>query len=149
MNSINVVVLTGNLTREPELRATKSGTSVCDLGIAVNGSEKVNGEWQERADFFNVVVWGSQAESAAKYLSKGSPVAINGRLRFESWEKDGEKRSAVKVVAQSVQFLGSRSNGDEGGQASGPVTASGGEDDIPFARPEYREMFTERERRRF
>lgn len=126
--NINRVVVSGNLTRDPELRATSGGTSVCELGIAVNGREKdTTGEWKDRPDFFNVTVWGNQAENAAKYLSKGSPVAIDGRLRYESWEHDGQKRSTVKIVAQTVQFLGSR-NGDAGeGQA-----AETGDSDIPF-----------------
>jgi single-strand DNA-binding protein len=145
--NINRVVLTGNLTRDPELRATGGGTSVCDLGIAVNSREKVGGDWQDRADFFNVTVWGNQAENAAKYLTKGSPVAIDGRLRFESWEADGQKRSAVKIVAQAVQYLSTKGDG-ESQSSPEPVAAGamsgGGEDDIPFARPEYGETFGER-----
>jgi single-strand DNA-binding protein len=97
------------------------------LGIAVNGREKVNGNWEDRPDFFNVTVWGAQAENAVKYLSKGSPVAIDGRLRYESWESDGQKRSTVKIVAQTVQYLGTR-NGD-GSQGE---SAGAGDSDIPF-----------------
>lgn len=127
--NINRVTLTGNLTRDPELRTTGGGTSVCDLGIAVNEREKRNDEWQDRANFFNVTVWGAMAENCEKYLSKGSPVAIDGRLRFESWEKDGEKKSTVKIVASAVQFLSSGKKDEDG--ASEP-SASGGDDDIPF-----------------
>lgn len=123
--NLNRVILTGNLTRDPELRSTTGGTSVAELGVAVNEREKVNGEWRERANFFNVTVWGSQAENAAKYLQKGSPVAIDGRLRWESWEKDGQKRSTVKVVAQMVQYLSQR-NGESAESASEP------DDGIPF-----------------
>jgi len=106
--NINRVILTGNLTREPELRATPSGSSVCDLGLAVNERTKVGGEWTDRVNFFNVVVFGKTAENCAMYLSKGSAIALDGRLRYESWEKDGQKRSTVKVVADTVQFLGAR-----------------------------------------
>lgn len=138
--NINRVLLTGNLTRDVELRSTASGTSVADLGLAVNGREKRGEEWVDRADFFDVTVWGTQAENAAKYLSKGSPVAIDGRLRYESWEKDGQKRSKVKVVAQMVQYLSTK--GDGNGQAATsdapadqeglPGTEAGSDEDIPF-----------------
>jgi single-strand DNA-binding protein len=105
--NVNVVVISGNLTRDPELRSLPSGTSVGDLGIAVNERYKDNtGEWVERANFFNVTVWGAQAENCARFLSKGRKVNVQGTLRYESWENEqGEKRSAVKVVARSVEFL--------------------------------------------
>ena len=120
MRNLNAVTLTGNLTRDPELRQTPNGVSVADLGLAVNESVKgPNGEWTERANFFNVTVWGGQAESCARYLSKGRPVAITGRLRWESWEKDGEKRSMVKVVADQVQFLGGGQDQGQGQQGGG------------------------------
>lgn len=125
--NINRVVLTGNLTRDPELRSTPSGTSVCNLGLAVNEREKVGDEWRDRANYFDITVWGKQAESAAQYLSKGSPVAVDGRLRHERWEVDGQKRSTVKVVAHLVQFLGSKPEEAEAGAAK-----PAGEDDIPF-----------------
>jgi len=138
--NINRVVITGNLTRDPELRHIGSGTAVCDLGIAVNGREKRGDEWQDRADYFDVTVWGGMAENCAEYLAKGRPVAISGRLRLERWEKDGQKRSKVKIVADSVQFLNSRDRNDGGGsqassgsESSSDVPApSGGDDDIPF-----------------
>lgn len=118
MKNINVVVLTGNLTRDPELRSLPSGTSVCEMGVAVNESFKngSTGEWEERANFFDVTVWGAQGENCAKYLSKGRGVAIHGRLRWESWEKDGQKRSKVKVIADQVQFL---NDGKGEGSSSG------------------------------
>src|SRR5882724_3641890 len=105
MSSINRVVLVGNLTRDPELRSTQGGTSVCQLGIAVNGREKVDNEWRDRADFFDITVWGNLADSCAQYRAKGSPVAVDGHLRLEQWDKDGQKHSKVKVVADNVQFL--------------------------------------------
>jgi single-strand DNA-binding protein len=127
--NLNTVTITGNLTRDPELRHTPSGAAVCDLGVAVNEREKnaTTGEWEERPNFFNVTVWGSQAESCANYLAKGRPVAIQGRLRYESWETEGGKRSTVKIVAQIVQFLG-------GKEEPGPTetTDAASDQEIPF-----------------
>ena len=116
--SVNVVVLVGNLTRDPELRATGGGTSVCRLGLAVNERTKdpATGEWGERPNYFDIDVFGAQGENCAQYLSKGRQVAIEGRLRWRSWETpEGQKRSAVSVVANSVQFIGPRDSGSQGG----------------------------------
>jgi single-strand DNA-binding protein len=133
MKGIADVHLAGNLTRDPELRTIRTGNSVCELGIAVNEAFKdASGEWQERPSFFDVRVWGKQAESCAQYLSKGRPVLIVGRLRQERWEaQDGSARSKVVVVAQNVVFLGSGdSNGDsgryQGGNRSGSAPYGGG-----------------------
>ncbi|MHB0866441.1 MAG: single-stranded DNA-binding protein [Thermoleophilia bacterium] len=121
MANINRVVLTGNLTRDPELRQTPNGKSVCTLGLAVNENYKnAAGEWVEKPNFFDIIVWGSQGENCERYLSKGRPVAVDGRLSFRSWEdKDGGKRSKVEVVANTVQFLGSRQ--DAGNSENTPV----------------------------
>src|SRR6476660_6308264 len=114
--NINRVVLVGNLTRDPELRHTPGGTPVCSLRIAVNSRRKdETGQWADKPNYFSVSVFGNQAESCAQYLSKGRPVAIDGRLEWREWEKDGVKREAVEVVADSVQFLGSRGDGEGGG----------------------------------
>ena len=116
--SVNVVVLVGNLTRDPELRATPGGTSVCRLGVAVNERSKdpTTGEWGERPNYFDIDVFGAMGENCAQYLSKGRQVAIEGRLRWRSWEtQDGQKRSAVSVVANNVQFIGPRDAGGAGG----------------------------------
>jgi single-strand DNA-binding protein len=113
-NSVNVVVLVGNLTRDPELRATGSGTSVCRLGLAVNECAKdpATGEWGERPNYFDIDVFGAQGERCEQYLTKGRQVAVEGRLRWRSWETpEGQKRSAVSVVAGSVQFIGPREGG--------------------------------------
>jgi len=147
--SVNVVVLVGNLTRDPELRAMPSGTSVCRLGLAVNERTKdpTTGEWGERPNYFDIDVFGAQGENCAQYLTKGRQVAVEGRLRWRSWEtQEGQKRSAVSVVANSVQFIGPRDGGDQpardrGGAAfSSPGAnqppsgdfAESGDDDIPF-----------------
>jgi single-strand DNA-binding protein len=140
--NINRVVLVGNLTRDPELRHTPSGTPVCNLGIAVNGRRRdESGNWVDKPNFFRISVFGNQAESCAQYLSKGRPVAIDGRLDWRQWEaQDGSKREAVEIVAESVQFLGSRGDGDGGGNQFVPAGAqqesadfpAAADDDIPF-----------------
>jgi single-strand DNA-binding protein len=119
MANINRVIITGNLTRDPDLRSLPSGTAVCELGVAVNHRRKdqATDQWVEEPNFFNVVVFGAQGENCAQYLSKGRPVAIDGRLRWSSWEdkNGGGKRSKVEIVAQTVQFLGGRGEGGQGG----------------------------------
>ena len=106
MKSVNVVVLSGNLTRDPELRQTSSGTNVCQLGLAVNDSYKDSGgQWQEKPNFLDVVVWGAQGEACANALNKGSGITVAGRLTSRSWEaQDGTKRSKVEVTADTVIF---------------------------------------------
>ena len=141
--NINRVVLVGNLTRDPELRHTPSGTPVCSLRIAVNSRRRdESGQWVDKPNYFDVSIFGNQAESSAQYLSKGRPVGIDGRLDWREWQtQDGQKREAVEIVAESVQFLGSR--GDGGGEnqfvpAGATATSgtdadfSGADDDIPF-----------------
>jgi single-strand DNA-binding protein len=115
--NINRVVLTGNLTRDPELRSLPSGTSVCSLRVAVNTRRKdgQTGEWVDKPNYFSVTVWGAQGDNCARYLSKGRPVAIDGRLEWREWEKDGGKRESIDIVADSVQFLGAREEGAGGG----------------------------------
>jgi single-strand DNA-binding protein len=157
-SNVNVVVITGNLTRDPELRHTGGGTAVCDLRVAVNSRRKdQSGNWVDKPNYFDVTVWGAQGENCANYLSKGRPVAIEGRLDWREWEaKEGGKRQAVQIIANTVQFLGSRDgagggNGNSGGGGGGgfaprsdvpadmgdfePAPTGGGaasEDDIPF-----------------
>ena len=156
-SNINVVVITGNLTQDPELRHLGSGTAVCELRVAVNSRRKdgSTGEWVDKPNYFNVTVWGAQGENCANYLSKGRPVAIEGRLDWREWEakEGGGKRQAVQIIANSVQFLGSRDGGGGGGDGNGggftpqsdtpadpsdfdaaPAGAGGGgsDDDIPF-----------------
>jgi single-strand DNA-binding protein len=112
--NINRVVLTGNLTRDPELRSLQSGMSVCSLRVAVNTRRKdgSTGEWIDKPNYFSVTVWGAQGDNCARYLSKGRPVAIDGRLEWREWEaKEGGKRESIEIVADSVQFLGGREEG--------------------------------------
>ena len=150
--NINRVVLTGNLTRDPELRSLPSGMSVCKLRVASNTRRKnqSTGEWEDKPNFFDVTVWGAQGENCARFLAKGRPVAIDGRLDWREYQdKDGNKREAIEIVADRVQFLGSRDGGGEGGNGSrftpqsdvpadtadfqaAPVGAGQSDDDIPF-----------------
>jgi single-strand DNA-binding protein len=151
-SNINVVAITGNLTRDPELRSTPGGTPVCKLRVAVNSRRKdQSGQWVDKPNYFDVTVWGAQGENCANYLSKGRPVAVEGRLDWREWEaQDGSKRQAVEIIANSVQFLGSRSDNQGGSAGNGfqaqsdvpadtsdfegaSVSSGGGsDDDIPF-----------------
>ena len=155
--NINRVVLTGNLTRDPELRTTPSGTSVCSLRLACNTRRRdASGEWVDKPNYFDVTVWGAQGENCATYLQKGRPVAVDGRLEWRGWEdQNGNKRQSVEIVADAVQFLGGREEGQGGGggaQSSGftprsdvpvddrdfqpagaaPRSSAPADDDIPF-----------------
>ena len=145
MASYNRVVLLGNLTRDPELRYIPSGMAVSDIGLAVNDRVKRNDQWVEEATFVDVTLWGRTAEVANEYLSKGSPVLIEGRLKLETWEKEGQKHSKLKVVGEKMQMVGGRGGSGGGGpsrsrpQESSPEyssTASGPsmppDDEIPF-----------------
>ena len=123
MASYNRVVLIGNLTRDVELRYTPSGTAVTDIALAVNERVKKNEQWVEEAHFFDVTLWGRTAEVAGEYLSKGSSVLIEGRLKQDRWEQDGQKRTKIKIVGERMQMLGARSTGG-GGRPSGPHTAA-------------------------
>jgi single-strand DNA-binding protein len=141
--NINSVVLVGNLTRDPELRHTPSGTAVTTLRIAVNDRVKRGEEWQDAAYYFDVTVWGRTAENCAQYLAKGRPVGVQGKLTWREWDaQDGSKRQSVEVVADNIQFLGGR---DGGGDAAGQFVPQGAssqpsadfpsaaaDDDIPF-----------------
>ena len=143
--NINRVVLVGNLTKDPELRNTPSGTPVCSLRVAVNSRRRdESGQWIDKPNYFSVSVFGNQAESCSQYLSKGRPVAVDGRLDWREWQaQDGTKREAVEIVAESVQFLGGRGDGEGGGAnqfvpagatsgADADFGGGGSDDDIPF-----------------
>jgi single-strand DNA-binding protein len=117
MASYNRVILVGNLTRDIELRYIPSGLAVSDITIAVNDRRKTaNGDWVEEATFVDVTLWGRNAEVASEYLSKGSPLLIEGRLKLDRWETDGQKRSKLRVIGEKMQMLGGRSSGDGGGR---------------------------------
>jgi single-strand DNA-binding protein len=118
--NINRVVLTGNLTADPELRSLPSGTSVCKLRVACNTRRKdsASGEYVDKPNYFDVTVWGAQGENAARYLSKGRGVAVDGRLEWREWETDdGAKRQAIEIISDSLQFLGAP-NGEDAGEPS-------------------------------
>jgi single-strand DNA-binding protein len=153
--NINRVVLTGNLTRDPELRSLPSGMSVCSLRVACNTRRKNNstGEWEDKPNFFDVTVWGAQGENCARFLAKGRPIALDGRLEWREWEdQGGNKRQAIDIIADAVQFLGGRDDVNGGGGGGGGFTPrsdvpvdeadfqpaaatsrpAAGDDDIPF-----------------
>jgi len=143
VSDINRVTLVGRLTRDPELRSLSSGNSVLNLGLAVNGRQKdASGNWVDKPNFFDVKVFGGQADMLANHLAKGRRIGVDGRLDWSSWEaQDGSKRSKVEVVAQSVQFLDSRGDGEAGGgnqfvpagaTAGSDADFHGSDDDIPF-----------------
>ncbi len=129
--SFNQVTLMGNLTRDPELRQTPNGQSVCSFSLALNRSYKgSDGNWQEATDYIDVVAWGPLGERVSQYLTKGRPALISGRLQSRSWEQDGQKRSKVEVVAQDVTFLGGRGEGgDNGGGSSAPAPSKASKKD--------------------
>ena len=148
--NINRVIITGNLTRDPELRSTQGGTAVCSLRVAVNSRRKDDsGQWVDKPNYFDVTVWGSQGENCAQYLAKGRPVAIDGRLNWREYEtQEGAKRQSVDIIADSVQFLGSRDAAPGNGSVPSDLPADtsdfqtagvgggggggGSDDDIPF-----------------
>jgi single-strand DNA-binding protein len=160
MASFNRVILLGNVTRDPELRYISSGTAVTDVGLAVNDRRKnASGEWVEETTFVDVTLWGRTAEVAGEYVTKGSPLLIEGRLKLDTWEKDGKKNSKLRVVCDRMQLLGGRGDGGGGrgrssrpaneqqandqhnsggesyesaGSSSGGGDSFGGDDDIPF-----------------
>jgi len=101
----------GNLTRDVELRYTSSGTAVTDISLAVNERVKKNDQWSDEVHFFDVTLWSRTAEIAGEYLSKGSPVLIEGRLKHDRWEQDGQKRSKIKIIGEKMQMLGSKGGG--------------------------------------
>lgn len=112
MASFNRVVLLGNVTRDIEVKYTQGGTAVTELGLAVNDRRKgQDGEWIEETTFVDVTLWGRTAEVAGEYVSKGQPILIEGRLKLDTWEKDGEKRSKMRVVGETMQLLGSKQEG--------------------------------------
>jgi single-strand DNA-binding protein len=131
MASFNRVILLGNVTRDPELRYISTGTAVTEIGLAVNDRRKTaSGEWVEETTFVDVTLWGRTAEVAGEYVTKGAPLLIEGRLKLDTWEKDGKKNSKLRVVCDRMQLLGSKSDGSKSdgprsGGAARPRPAAG------------------------
>lgn len=144
--SINRVVISGNLTRDPELRATASGMPVLGFGVAVNDRRKnqQTGEWEDYPNFIDCTMFGARAESVSRFLSKGSKVAIEGKLRWSQWERDGQKRSKIEIIVDEIEFMTSRNAAPTNQQfapqatpavapvATPAVDASVYDEDIPF-----------------
>lgn len=134
--SINRVNISGNLTRDPEMRRTVGGTAVMSFGVAVNDRAKnpQTGEWEDRPNFVDCTMFGARAEAVSRYISKGSKVAIEGKLRWSQWEKDGQKRSKIEVIVDEIEFMSRR---EDGAQVSAPQPAAAPvpdvyDEDIPF-----------------
>ena len=119
--SINRVIISGNLTRDPDLRSTASGMAVLSLGVAVNDRRRnqQTGEWEDYPNFVDCTMFGTRAESLARFLSKGTKVTIEGKLRWSQWERDGQKRSKLEVVVDDLEFMSSRNGGQQGGYNNG------------------------------
>ena len=133
MASFNRVILAGNLTRDIDLRETPGGASVADAGLAVNDRRKQGDEWVDETSFVDLTLWGKTAENAAEYLSKGSPILIEGRLKQDSWENEaGEKRTKLKVVVDRLQFLQNKNDRNESKKETVSAGTSGKDGDIPF-----------------
>lgn len=138
--SINVVIISGNLTRDPDLRHTNSGTAILSFGVAVNDRMKDrDGSWVDRPNFVDVTVFGRRAEALSRFLSKGAKVALSGKLRYSSWERDGQKRSKLEVIAEEIEFLSrdgdvARTAAPQARVQAPPEQPTEGiyEDDIPF-----------------
>jgi single-strand DNA-binding protein len=132
MASFNKVILVGNVTRDPEIKYIASGTAVTEVGLAVNDRRKTpSGEWVEETTYVDVTLWGRTAEVAGEYVTKGSPLLIEGRLKLDTWEKEGKKNSKLRVVGERMQLLGSRgagggNSGSGGGARRQPTRAGAG-----------------------
>jgi len=133
--NINRVIITGNLTRDPEMRSLPSGTSLCSMRIACNGrrQNRETQQWEDVPNYFDVTVWGQQGENCSRYLSKGRGVAVDGRLQWREWtDQQGNKRQSVDIVAESVQFLGGRDDAGAGNGNGFSSSARAAESDVPI-----------------
>jgi single-strand DNA-binding protein len=130
--NINRVVVTGNLTADPELRELPSGNSLCRLRLATNTRRRqADGNWGDKPNYFDLVVWGAQGQAAHKYLSKGSPIAVDGRLEWREWTTEtGDKRQAVEIIVENLQFLGGGQSTSESSVPEPPTPSA--DDDLPF-----------------
>jgi single-strand DNA-binding protein len=135
MASYNRVVLLGNLTRDPDLKYLEEEIAVSNIGLAVNDRVKKDNQWVDETTFVDVTLWGRNAEVAGQYLTKGSAVLIEGRLKYETWENNGQKRSRLKVVGQRLQMLRRPRNAESDAESKAEqqdVTADAAEDDVSF-----------------
>ncbi len=142
MASYNRVILVGNLTRDPELKHIPSGLAVTEIGLAVNDRVKKGEQWVDEATYVDITFFGRTAEVVSEYTSKGSPLFIEGRLKLDMWEKDGQKRSKMRVIGERVQLLSSKGDGGGGGQRSpgsrpAQQQSRGGGDEYSAPAPEY------------
>lgn len=132
--SINRVSITGNLTRDPELRVTAGGTQVLSFGVAVNDRRRnpQTGEWEDYPNFVDCTMFGTRAEAVSRFLAKGNKVAIEGKLRYSSWEKDGQRRSKLEVIVDEIEFMSQRQGGAAPAPAAAPPAVDLYDEDIPF-----------------
>lgn len=136
MASYNRVILLGNLTRDPELRHIPTGTAVTDIALAVNDRRKApSGEWVDETTFVDITFWGRTAEIVCEYLTKGSPLFVEGRLKLDTWETDGQKRSKLKVIGDKIQLLGGSGRGESGGSRP-----SGRNQQLPTPQQDYYDL---------
>ena len=135
--SINRVVISGNLTRDPELRRTQSGMAIMGIGVAVNDRRRNNqtGEWEDYANYIDCTMFGARAESLSNILTKGMKVAIEGKLRWSQWERDGQKRSKIEVIVDELDIMTSRNGGGQGGYQGGYQQNNGGYQNQAAAAP--------------
>ncbi|MDR0511754.1 MAG: single-stranded DNA-binding protein [Treponema sp.] len=149
MADINHVVLVGRLTRDAELKYTTSGQAVCKFSIAINRRRKNGDQWEDEANFFDVVLWGKQGEALNQYLLKGKQIGVDGELRQDRWQQDGQNRSRIEIVANNIQLLGGGgqgnqgSNGSSGGSSYGSRDGGGRNSDSGFAPPARDDSFTD------
>ena len=131
--SINRVVISGNLTRDPELRRTQSGMAILGIGVAVNDRRRnpQTGEWEDYANFIDCTIFGARGEALSNILTKGMKVAIEGKLRWSQWERDGQKRSKIEVIVDEIEFMSSRNGGQGGYQGGGQGARDGGQYNAP------------------
>lgn len=141
--SINRVNITGNLTRDPELRATAGGTQVLSFGVAVNDRRRnpQTGEWEDYPNFVDCTMFGTRAEAVSRFLAKGNKVAIEGKLRYSSWERDGQRRSKLEVIVDEIEFMSSR--GGQGGYAPAAPAAPAPRPAAPVATPPAVDVYDE------
>ena len=143
--SINRVNISGNLTRDPELRMTSGGTQVLSFGVAVNDRRRnpQTGDWEDYPNFVDCTMFGTRAEAVSRYLSKGSKVAIEGKLRYSSWERDGQRRSKLEVIVDEIEFMSRGNQGQGSGYAPAPAPASHPQPQAPVQAPPVVDVYDE------